>query len=113
MLVQEISRERRRYRRYPFPALIEFGGFQEGTNDIFKALVINACGGGLCIRLDKSIGEGQTIEITRCIYPSLYGTAVVRWLKREQDYYVAGLSRESSWSNSQSTYMARPFLKKR
>jgi hypothetical protein len=113
MLIQEITRERRRYRRYPFPALVEYCGLKEGTNNIFKALVVNAGAGGLCIRLDRSIGEGQTIEITRCIYPSLYGTAVVCWLKREPDYYVAGLSREPSWPNSQSTYIARPLLKKR
>jgi hypothetical protein len=101
MLLQEMTGERRRHRRYPFPALIECCRFSEGTNDIFKALVINAGGGGLCIRLDSPISEGQKIEITKCIYPSLYGTAIVRWLDRiETDSYVAGLSREPSWSNS-------------
>jgi hypothetical protein len=114
MLVQEITRERRRHRRYPFPALIECCGFPEGTNDIFKALVINAGGGGLCIRLDRSISEGQKIEITKCIYPSLYGTATVRWLNRiETDSYIAGLGREPSWLNSQSSYIGRPFSKKK
>jgi hypothetical protein len=114
MLAQEITGERRKHRRYPFPALIECFRFQDGTNDLFKALVINAGGGGLCIRLDRSIGEGQKIEITKCIYPSLYGTAVVRWLNRtDADSYVAGLSCEPSWVNSRPAYVARPFLKKR
>jgi hypothetical protein len=114
MLVQDITEERRRHRRYPFPALIECCRFPDGTNDIFKALVINAGGSGLCIRLDRSISEGQKIEITKCIYPSLYGTAVVRWLNRtEADSYIAGLSHEPSWLNNQSSNMIRPLLRKR
>jgi hypothetical protein len=114
MLVEEITTERRRHRRYPFPALIECCRFSDRTNDIFKALVVNAGGGGLCIRLDRAISEGQKIEITKCIYPSLYGTAVVRWLNRtEADSYVAGLSCEPSWLNTQSSHMVRPFSKKK
>ena len=114
MLAEEISSERRRHRRYPFPALIECCRFPDGTSDLFKALVINAGGGGLCIRLDRSMSEGQKIEITKCIYPSLYGGAVVRWLTRtETDSYVAGLSCEPSWLTSQSSYMVRPFSKRR
>ncbi len=98
VLRKEINRERRRHRRYPFPALIECCRFSKGKDDIFKALVVNAGGRGLSIRLDRAIVEGEKIQIRKCIYPSLYGTATVHWLRRiEKDSYVAGLSHDPLW----------------
>ncbi len=98
MLCQKIIRERRMHRRYFFPALIECRLFRKGATDIFKALVINAGGSGLCIRLDRSIGEGQKIEIKKCIYPSLHGTVTVLWLNQiKEDSYIAGVIYDPSW----------------
>jgi hypothetical protein len=97
MLLQEINSERRKHRRYFFPALIECCRFRTGTDDIFRALIFNASRRGLCIRLDRSIAEGQKIEVVKCIYPSFYGTATVRWLNKiEEDSYVAGLTYDPS-----------------
>lgn len=93
-----LTRERRKFRRYPFPTLIEYSHLLHGTNDILKAQVLNAGGPGLCIHLNRLVGEGQKIEIKNCIYPSLRGTATVHWLNKiEEDSYIAGLSRDPAW----------------
>ena len=82
--------ERRRHLRYTYLANMEYMLNPSTGGEIFECAVVNVSDSGIGLFISMPLDMGQKITI-RGDVPNLARTAVVRWTKKVDGFYSAGL----------------------
>ncbi|BCB95401.1 hypothetical protein JZK55_03230 [Dissulfurispira thermophila] len=89
-LTREGKKERRRYKRKPYNAPLEY--FRTGRSEnILSAASIDISEGGIGISSDCPLEPGQVIIFKNKENPSVLKIAIVQWSMRIGEKYRAGL----------------------
>jgi hypothetical protein len=84
--------QRRKRARYDFPSPIEYRLMPDAFNKVFKGKTVNICDSGFSLCLSEPISKGQKIELIKDILPFPCQTAVVSWVIKDGDAYIAGFT---------------------